>query len=51
LDVCGGLALAAVGALIVIYAWHLDMDIDAVEEGTGDALLVLGDGGRKGEEN
>src|SRR5438552_2939277 len=38
----GRLALALVGELFVFDAWHLDVDVYAVEEGAGEALLVAG---------
>ena len=56
LDGAGGLDASANGAaglaeavgeeLVVIDAGDVDVDVDAVEEGAGDALLVAGDGSR-----
>ena len=42
-DALGWLAQALVAELGVVDARHLDVDIDAVEQRSGDALLVLGD--------
>ena len=37
-----------VGELLVLNSRDLDVDVDAVEQGTGDALLVAGDHGLGG---
>lgn len=39
----GGFAGAVVGELLVLHAGYLDVDVDAVHQGTGDTLLVTGD--------
>ena len=56
LDGAGGLDAGAEGAagfaeavgeeLVVVHARDVDVDVNAVEEGAGDALLVAGDGPR-----
>ena len=42
----GRFARRAVAELLVIHPRHLDVDVDAVQQRAGDALLVLGDHGR-----
>ena len=42
---CRGLNLSFIGQLLIIYAGNLDVDVNAVEQGTTDALLVAYDGG------
>jgi len=44
-DRCAGLANPVAAELLVVHARHLDMDVDAVQQRTRDAFLVLGDGG------
>jgi hypothetical protein len=39
------LAQPLVGQLLVLHPGNLDVDVDAVQEGTGDALLVAADHG------
>jgi hypothetical protein len=41
--------LAQTGAtqLLVVRAWDFDMNVDAVEHGAGDALLILGNDSRR----
>jgi hypothetical protein len=39
----GGLALPFRSQFFVIHAWHLDVDVDPVEQRAGDALLVARD--------
>ena len=34
---------AIVTQLFVIHAWHFNVNIDPVQQGTGDAFLVAGD--------
>ncbi len=46
LDCRGWLAQALVAQFIVFYARHLNVDVDAVEQGAGDALLVFRDDAR-----
>ena len=43
LDRSGRLTQTLVAQLVILYAWHLDVDVDAVEQRAGDALLVFGD--------
>ncbi len=45
--VSGAFTHAAVGKLLIFHTGHFDMDIDAVEKGTGETLLIAGDGGRR----
>jgi len=49
LDGRGRFARALVAQFLVLEARHFDMHVDAVDQGTGDALLVFGgDNGREG---
>ena len=40
-----GLTLAVVGELFVVHSGHFYVDVDAVEQGSRDLLLVAQDGG------
>ena len=42
-----GLPHSITAQLFIIRAWDFDMDIDAVEQGTGDASLVFSNGSRR----
>ena len=42
-DLAGGLARALAAVLLVIHSWHLQVEINPVEQGSGDAFLVVGD--------
>ena len=44
LDGGGGFPQTTVAELVVFYMRHLDVDVNAVEQRSRDALLVLGDG-------
>jgi hypothetical protein len=47
----GGLTQALVIQFLILNQRYLDVDVDAVEQGTGDALLVFGnDAGQAGAE-
>src|SRR5260370_12179666 len=41
----GALTLPLIGQLLIIDAWNLHMNIDAVEQRATDALLIASDGG------
>lgn len=42
-DRCRRLRHALPGELVVLYCWHLDMDVDTIQEGSGEAALVAQD--------
>jgi hypothetical protein len=42
LNDCGGLTQALVTQFLLLDTRHLDVDVNAVKQGTGDALLVFG---------
>jgi hypothetical protein len=42
LDNSGGFTQALVIQFLILNQWYLDVDVNAVKQGTGDALLVFG---------
>jgi hypothetical protein len=45
LNICRGFSKAVIAELLVIHTGDLDMNIDAVKQGTRDTFLIPGDGG------
>ncbi len=42
-DDTGRLSQAEIGQFLIIHPGHIHMDINAVQQGTGDAMLILCD--------
>jgi len=40
---CACFANSVAAEFFVIYSWNFDVDVEAVEQGTGDVLLIFGD--------
>jgi hypothetical protein len=38
----GGFAQAVSAKLLIIYSWNRDVNVDSIEQGAGDALLISG---------
>ena len=45
LNICRGFSEAVIAELLVIHPRDLDMNVDAVKQGTRNAFLIPGDGG------